>query len=172
MADQFTTRTQEALSAAVRDAAGRGNAHVEPVHVLRALLDQPDGIAVALIEGLGADVATLARQAERAIAALPVASGATVASADLSQATYRVLKAAGDLARTRGDSFVSTEHVLIALAAPDAPTGPILTAAGVTPGIRDACPSVAGRCSAMRASTARKLRVRGSSRSRRRPRGV
>ena len=133
MADQFTTRTQEALSAAVRDAAGRGNAHVEPVHVLRALLDQRDGIAVALIEGLGADVDTLARQAERAITALPVASGATVASADLAQATYKVLKAAGDLARTRGDSFVSTEHVLIALAAPEAATGPMLASAGVTP---------------------------------------
>ena len=133
MADQFTTRTQEALQAAVRDAAGRGNAHVEPVHVLRALLDQRDGIAVALIEGLGADVDALARQAERAIAALPVASGATVASADLAQATYKVLKSAGDLARTRGDSFVSTEHVLIALAAPDAATGPMLAAAGVTP---------------------------------------
>ncbi len=133
MADQFTTRTQEALQAAVRDAAGRGNAHVEPVHVLRALLDQRDGIAVALIEGLGADVDALARQAERAIVALPVASGATVASADLAQSTYRVLKAAGDLARTRGDSFVSTEHVLIALAAPDAATGPMLAAVGVTP---------------------------------------
>jgi len=133
MADQFTTRTQEALQAAVRDAAGRGNAHVEPVHVLRALLDQRDGIAVALIEGLGADVDGLARQAERAVAALPVASGATVASADLAQATYKVLKSAGDLARTRGDSFVSTEHVLIALAAPDAATGPMLAAAGVTP---------------------------------------
>ncbi len=72
MADQFTTRTQEALQAAVRDAAGRGNAHVEPVHVLRALLDQRDGIAVALIAGLGADVDALARQAERAVAALPV----------------------------------------------------------------------------------------------------
>ena len=133
MADQFTTRTQEALQAAVRDAAGRGNAHVEPVHVLRALLDQRDGIAVALIEGFGADVDALARQAERAITALPVASGATVASADLAQATYKVLKAAGDLARTRGDSFVSTEHVLIALAAPDSATGPMLAAAGVTP---------------------------------------
>ena len=133
MADQFTTRTQEALQAAVRDAAGRGNAHVEPVHVLRALLDQRDGIAVALIEGLGADIDALARQVERAIAALPVASGATVASADLAQATYKVLKSAGDLARTRGDSFVSTEHVLIALAAPDAATGPMLAAAGVTP---------------------------------------
>ena len=72
MADQFTTRTQEALQAAVRDAAGRGNAHVEPVHVLKALLDQRDGIAVALLEGLGADVDALGRQAERAIAALPV----------------------------------------------------------------------------------------------------
>ncbi len=133
MADQFTTRTQEALQAAVRDAAGRGNAHVEPVHVLRALLDQRDGIAVALIEGLGADVDALAHQAQRAIAALPVASGATVASADLAQATYKVLKSAGDLARTRGDSFVSTEHVLIALAAPDAATGPMLAAAGVSP---------------------------------------
>ncbi len=133
MADQFTTRTQEALQAAVRDAAGRGNAHVEPVHVLRALLDQRDGIAVALIEGLGADVEALARQAERAVAALPAASGATVASADLAQATYKVLKSAGDLARNRGDSFVSTEHVLIALSAPEAATGPMLAAAGVTP---------------------------------------
>ncbi|HSO03261.1 MAG TPA: Clp protease N-terminal domain-containing protein [Candidatus Limnocylindrales bacterium] len=133
MADQFTTRTQEALQAAVRDAAGRGNAHVEPVHVLRALLDQRDGIAVALIEGLGTDVEALARQAERAVAALPAASGATVASADLAQATYKVLKSAGDLARNRGDSFVSTEHVLIALSAPEAATGPMLAAAGVTP---------------------------------------
>ncbi len=133
MSDQFTTRTQEALQAAVRDAAGRGNAHVEPVHVLKALLDQRDGIAVALLEGLGADVDALARQAERAIVALPVASGATVASADLAQATFKVLKSAGDLARTRGDSFVSTEHVLIALAGPDATTGPMLVAVGATP---------------------------------------
>jgi ATP-dependent Clp protease ATP-binding subunit ClpB len=133
MADQFTTRTQEALSAAVRDAAGRGNAHVEPIHVLAALLAQRDGIATALLEGLGADVAGLAGQVERSIAALPVASGATVASADLAQPTYRVLKAAGDLARTRGDSFVSTEHVLIALAAPDAATGPTLAGVGATP---------------------------------------
>jgi ATP-dependent Clp protease ATP-binding subunit ClpB len=133
MADQFTTRTQEALQAAVRDAAGRGNAHVEPFHVLKALLDQRDGIAVALLEGLGADVDGLARQAERSIIALPVASGATVASADLAQATYKVLKAAGDLARTRGDSFVSTEHVMVALAAPGSATGPLLASAGVTP---------------------------------------
>ncbi len=133
MADQFTTRTQEALSAAVRDAAGRGNAHVEPVHVLGALLGQRDGIAVALLEGLGVDVTALAGQVERAVAALPAASGATVASADLAQPTYRVLKAAGDLARTRGDSFVSTEHVLIGLAAPEAPTGPMLAAVGASP---------------------------------------
>ena len=91
MADQFTTRTQEALSAAVRDAAGRGNAHVEPVHLLAALLAQRDGIATALLTGLGVDVPALTRQAERGVAALATASGATVASADLAQPTYRVL---------------------------------------------------------------------------------
>ena len=133
MADQFTTRTQEALQAAVRDAAGRGNAHVEPAHVLKALLDQRDGIAVALLAGLGINVEDLSRQAGRAVEAFPSASGSTVASADLSQPTYKVLKAAGDLARDRGDSFVSTEHVLIALSAPDAPTGALLDASGATP---------------------------------------
>jgi ATP-dependent Clp protease ATP-binding subunit ClpB len=133
MADQFTTRTQEALSAAVREAAGRGNAHVEPVHLLAALLEQRDGIAAALLSGLGVDLTALAGQTQRAVDALPTASGATVASADLAQPTYRVLKAAGELAATRGDSFVSTEHLLIALAAPDAPTGPMLAAVGATP---------------------------------------
>ncbi|MDH4015999.1 MAG: ATP-dependent chaperone ClpB, partial [Actinomycetota bacterium] len=133
MADQFTTRTQEALQAAVRDAAGRGNAHVEPAHVLNALLDQRDGIAVALLTGLNINVEDLSRQTGRAIEVFPAASGSTVASADLSQPTYKVLKAAGELARTRGDSFVSTEHVLIALSAPDAPTGALLEASGARP---------------------------------------
>ncbi len=133
MADQFTTRTQEALQAAVRDAAGRGNAHVEPVHVLGALLTQRDGIPEALLTGLGVDVTALGASVARAIDGLPAASGATVASADLSQPTYRMLKAAGELASTRGDTFVSTEHLLIALADPQSPTGPVLAAVGVSP---------------------------------------
>ncbi len=130
---QFTNRTTEALQVAVREAAGRGNAHVEPAHVLAALLDQTDGIATALLDGLGVDLPALRARVQRRVEALPRASGATVASADLAQPTYRVLKAAGDLATTRGDSFVSTEHVLVALAAPDAPTGPDLAAVGATP---------------------------------------
>ncbi len=133
MADQFTNRAQEALQAAIRSAAGRGNAHVEPVHLLAALLGQRDGIAYALLDGLGVDVPALSAQVDRAIGALPTASGATVASADLAQPTYRVLKAAGDLAAARGDSFVSTEHLLIALAAPESTTGPMLESAGATP---------------------------------------
>ena len=131
MADQLTTRTQEALSSAVLAAAGRGNAHVEPVHLLQALLAQRDGIAVALLQAVGANIESLAGSVDRAVAALPTASGATVATPDMAQPTYRVLKAAGDLAGTRGDSFVSTEHLLIAMADPESPTGPLLAAAGV-----------------------------------------
>jgi hypothetical protein len=118
MADQFTTRTQEALSAAVRNAAGRGNAHVEPIHVLSALLAQRDGIATALLAGLGVDLTALSAQVERAVAVLPAASGATVASADLAQSTYRMLKAAGDLASARGE--VGQHRIEVAVAVPAA----------------------------------------------------
>ncbi|MGB8022174.1 MAG: ATP-dependent chaperone ClpB [Candidatus Nanopelagicales bacterium] len=126
MAEQFTTRTQEALSSAVRSAAGRGNAFVEPVHVLDALLGQTDGIAVALLDKLGVDVHALAARAARAIDALPSASGETVATPGLSQPMYRILKRAGDVAHARGDSYVSTEHLLIALAEKGSPTAELI----------------------------------------------
>ena len=50
MESQFTTKSQEALSAAVKDAVERGNSQVEPAHILFALLSQPDSIASALLE--------------------------------------------------------------------------------------------------------------------------
>ena len=81
-----------------------------------ALLGQRDGIATALLDGVGVDRLRWPRQAERAVAAMPSASGATVSSADLAQSTYRVLNDAGTW-RRRGDEYVSTEHLLIALAA-------------------------------------------------------
>ncbi|MGV1005383.1 MAG: ATP-dependent chaperone ClpB [Candidatus Nanopelagicales bacterium] len=127
MAEKFTNRTQEALSVAVRAAAGLGNAQVEPVHVLAAVLGQQDGIAVALLEKLGADTSAISRRVSAAVSALPAASGATVANPGMSQPTYRMLKQAEDLAAARGDSFISTEHLLIALAEPRTPTAQMLT---------------------------------------------
>jgi ATP-dependent Clp protease ATP-binding subunit ClpB len=136
---KLTTRTQEAMAAAVRRAATDGHPQVEPAHLLAALLDQADGVAPALISALGADATALKAAADRSLAALPTASGSSVSSPALGRHAYQALSAAGEIARELGDEYVSTEHLLIGLAsaAREAQTGPgmvggILTNAGAT----------------------------------------
>src|SRR5215213_3605802 len=70
---KLTTRTQEAMAAAVRRAATDGHPQVEPAHLLAALLEQSDGVAPALITALGVDVPALKAAADRSLAALPSA---------------------------------------------------------------------------------------------------
>ena len=74
----LTTRSQEAVSSAVRRAASSGNPHVEPLHLLLALLEQPDGIAAALLDALGADRAALFSQTKSAVDRLPEIGSAHV----------------------------------------------------------------------------------------------
>ena len=112
---QFTTKSQDALGAAVRIAAAKGNPQVEPLHVLDSLLQQGEGIASALLDAVGVDVSALTAQVRQALDVLPSASGTSVSSPQLSNATYKVLNAAQDLAKERGDEYVSTEHLLIGL---------------------------------------------------------
>ncbi len=113
---QFTTKSQDALGAAVRIAAANGNPQVEPLHLLDALLQQGEGIATALLDAVGVDVRSLTNEVRQALSALPSASGSSVASPKLNQTAFRVLSTAQDLAKERGDEYVSTEHLLIALA--------------------------------------------------------
>jgi ATP-dependent Clp protease ATP-binding subunit ClpB len=131
---QFTTKSQDALGAAVRVAAANGNPQVEPLHLLDSLLQQGEGIATALLAGVGVDVSTLTAQVRSALAALPSASGSSLAAPQLSQASYKVLTSAQELAKERGDEFVSTEHLLIALAKSGGPgVGDRLVGQGATP---------------------------------------
>ncbi len=113
---QFTTKSQDALGAAVRIAAANGNPQVEPIHLLDSLLQQGEGIASALLEAVGVDVRTFTAQVRQALSELPSAQGSSVSAPQLSQASYRVINAAQELAKERGDEYVSTEHLLIALA--------------------------------------------------------
>ncbi|MGH8826972.1 MAG: Clp protease N-terminal domain-containing protein, partial [Jiangellaceae bacterium] len=132
MNDQLTTKAQEALSVAVRSAATAGNPAVEPIHLLRALLIQPDGLAGALIEASGADLAAVRRDVDAAFAALPKASGSTVASPNLGRGTYAALSHAGEVARELDDDYVSTEHLLVGLAHVESPVRELLTRDGAT----------------------------------------
>ncbi|MDP1876620.1 MAG: ATP-dependent chaperone ClpB [Actinomycetota bacterium] len=131
---QFTTKCQDALGAAVRMASAQGNPQVEPLHLLDSLLQQGEGIATALLDAVGADVPALTGQARTALGALPSASGSSVAAPQLSQASFRVLNTAETFAKERGDEYVSTEHLLIALAQDGGPSvTELLAREGATP---------------------------------------
>ncbi|MDA2989785.1 MAG: ATP-dependent chaperone ClpB [Actinomycetota bacterium] len=131
---QFTTKSQEALGAAVRIAAANGNPQVEPIHILDSLLQMGPGIATALLDAVGANTAQLTQEARRKLEALPSAQGSTVAQPSLNQAALKVLNAAQTLAKERGDEYVSTEHLLIGLAQDGGPgVSDMLAAAGATP---------------------------------------
>ena len=143
---QFTTKSQEALGAAVRIAAANGNPQVEPIHLLDSLLQMGPGIATALLDAVGADTAGLAQEARRKVEALPSAQGSTVAQPSLNQPALKVLTAAQNLAKERGDQYVSTEHLLIGLAQDGGPdVSDMLAAAGATgPALLQALQEVKG----------------------------
>ena len=70
-AERLTTRSQEAVSAAVRRAAAEGHPEVAPVHLLLALLDQADGIAAPLLSAVGADAGQVRTRAQALLTAIP-----------------------------------------------------------------------------------------------------
>jgi ATP-dependent Clp protease ATP-binding subunit ClpB len=115
-ADRFTVKAQEALAAAQRLAGARQNAQVVPQHLLAALLEQESGIIAPVLERAGASVETVRRAANAALDALPTVTGEASATPAVGSELIEVLKAADDEARGMGDEYVSTEHLLLALA--------------------------------------------------------
>ncbi|MCW2614599.1 MAG: clpB [Frankiales bacterium] len=115
-AERLTTRSQEAVSASVRRAAAEGHPEVAPVHLLLALLDQNDGIAGPLLTAVGAEPSQVRARAEALLAAIPRASGSTVAAPALSRSLMAVMSVAQHKATEVGDDYVSTEHLLVGLA--------------------------------------------------------
>jgi len=130
--NKLTTRSSEALAAAVRQANSAGNPAVEPAHLLLALLDQPESTAPALLQAVGADTAQVRRRAADLVAKLPAASGSTVSTPGTSRALIQAMEAAQDRATALGDEYVSTEHVLVGLATVDSSAKSLLTEVGAT----------------------------------------
>src|SRR5919109_1736331 len=123
-ADRFTVKSQEALAAAQRLAGARRNPEVAPGHVLAALLEQDGGIVVPVLRRAGADPERVRRRANEVLDALPTVSGDASAAPALGSEAIELLKRADDEARGMGDEYVSTEHLLLALAAdPQVDTG-------------------------------------------------
>ena len=131
MAREMTTKAQEAVSSALQAAAAAGNPQVEPIHLLEALIEQREGIALSLLEAVAADVRAIGARTRNALVALPSAQGASAGSAQPSNALLAVVRDAGERAEAGGDQYISTEHLLIALAASQTEAGRILIQGGV-----------------------------------------
>ncbi|MGY1838853.1 MULTISPECIES: ATP-dependent chaperone ClpB [unclassified Modestobacter] len=132
MQSKLTTRAQEAVAAAQRLAVDRGQAALEPLHLLVALLEQSDGIAGPLLQAAGADPTDVRAKADAALRRMASVSGATVAAPSPSRELLRAINAAGEQASALGDEYVSTEHLLVGLATTEGEAGAVLTSAGAT----------------------------------------
>ncbi len=130
----LTTKAQEALSTAQQRAVRDGHAQLDTVHLLDTLLGAGDSIPVALLQAVGADPTSVRAAAESAVGRLPRAAGSTVSAPQASGALQRVLADAQARAADRGDAYLSTEHLLLALSAVGGEAAEILAAAGATAG--------------------------------------
>ncbi|HLS74518.1 MAG TPA: ATP-dependent Clp protease ATP-binding subunit, partial [Actinomycetaceae bacterium] len=128
--DKLTTKSQEAIAAAIQAASSAGNPQLEPVHLLVALLEQPGGVAGALVDAVGANRAAISQRAQAAVAALPGASGSSVTQPTTSRSMMNVITHAGEEATALGDEYVSTEHLLMAVARSESTAGEILRELG------------------------------------------
>ncbi|MFF0265678.1 ATP-dependent chaperone ClpB [Kribbella sp. NPDC004536] len=126
---RLTTLARETLSVAIRQTSAAGNPTVEPIHLLSALLAQPEGTTIGLLEAAGGDLDAVRRKTAEQLTRLPKASGGSVQAPSLSPKTGDVLNQAEQRALGLGDEYVSTEHLLIALATVETPAQ---SALGVT----------------------------------------
>src|SRR5262245_51326983 len=126
--DQFTVKAQEALASAQTTAEKADHPEVTPEHLLAALLFQEGGVVPAALGKLGIEVGPLGDELHRVLAVLPQAQGsATHVSPKLDAVLKQALREAEGLK----DQYVSTEHLLLALAGSKTPSGEILKRAGV-----------------------------------------
>ena len=112
---QFTQRSQEAVASAATLATDRGNPQVLALHLLRALIDQSDGIGRALLHATGASIDAVSRQVDAALSTLPTVSGAQDHPTFVG-AGYDALEAARKEADRENRTYLSTEHLMIGIA--------------------------------------------------------
>src|ERR1700726_2371694 len=131
--DKLTHKSQEALSTAVRRAAADGSPQVEALHLLAALVEQADGTTTPLLRAVGADPALIAKQATERLDRLPRARGTTLSAPEMARPLLSAVATASSRAKQLNDEYISTEHLLVGLAADGGEAKAVLTAAGATP---------------------------------------
>jgi len=130
--NRFTRKTGEALQAAQALAREGNHSQVSPEHLLAALVSQPEGVVLPVLERVGVPAKTVRDRVDDALNALPKVYGQTAQQAQLSQDAYRILEAADQERTGLDDDYLSTEHVLLAMTEVTGGVGDLLRGLGVT----------------------------------------
>ena len=132
--EKYTDRARGFVESAQSLALREGHQQFAPEHLLKVLLDDPEGLAAGLIDRSGGNSRQALKAVEAALAKIPKVSGAGAGQIYLAPATARVFAAAEKAGEKAGDSFVTVERLLLALSLEkDSEAGKILSKAGVTP---------------------------------------
>ena len=130
--DKLAVTAQEAFQASMGVAGDAQSSTIEPIHLLKAMLDASENNLSAIIKRIGADPAQLSCNVDDAIAAMPKASGSSMPMAMPSNNLIKVIDNAVKAAERMGDSYATTEHLLIALAQDKGEAGRVLNGLGIT----------------------------------------
>jgi len=130
--NRFTRKTGEALQAAQAQAREGNHSQVTPEHLLAALVSQPEGVVLPVLERVGVPAKTVRDRVDEALHTLPQVYGQTAQQAQLSQDAYRILEAADQARTSLDDDYLSTEHILLAMTEVTGGVGDLLRGLGVT----------------------------------------
>ncbi len=132
--EKYTERVRGFIQSAQSLAVREGHQQFSPLHILKVLLDDPEGLAGGLIDRAGGHSRAILKATEDALNKMPKVSGAGAGQVYLAPATARAFDAAEQAAEKAGDSFVTVERLLLALALDkDSEAGSLLAKGGVTP---------------------------------------
>jgi len=129
--EKFTMKSQEALQGAQSLAQNKGHQQIEPEHLLKILLSQPEGIVPSVLKKMGTEVRVIETEVDEAVNNLPQVSGASL-QVYMSSALNQILEKAFAVADKMKDEYVSQEHLLLAIIdASHTKAGQALTGHGV-----------------------------------------
>src|ERR1700735_2658300 len=132
--EKYTDRLKTLIQSAQDLALRSGHQQITPLHVLKGLLDDEDRLAANLIEASGGRAAAVGQDVERELAKLPKVEGSGAGQVYMAPETARLFDSAEQIAKKAGDSYVTAERLLLALALAKAtPSADVLANAGLTP---------------------------------------
>ncbi len=142
---KFTRKSQEAIGAAQALARDRHHSQVGSEHLLAALIGQPEGVVLGVLERVGVSPKSIGNKVDTALNALPQVYGETTQPPQIAPDAYKLLEAADEERRDLGDDYLSTEHLLLSMTKVVGGVGDLLRSLGVTTeSVLDALKAVRG----------------------------